>query len=157
MAHHFLEKNNETLTVQKMREQLREVGIEKIKLVPLIHYLIFKYKGISICDTIGKVVKIFFVQRIGITLSTLLRVIKKKFRRHSDCSMKYRQLWRPPERGKMKPARRRLPPRQLPQRPNAPPKKPREPQLRLALPNRNSKPLLRLLRYFDDFLFFFFG
>jgi len=45
MAHHFLEKNNETLTVQKMREQLREVGIEKIRLVPLIHYLIFKYKS----------------------------------------------------------------------------------------------------------------
>jgi len=45
MAHHFLEKNGETLTVQKMREQLREVGIEKIRLVPLIHYLIFKYKA----------------------------------------------------------------------------------------------------------------
>jgi len=48
MAHHFLEKNNETLTVQKMREQLREVGIDKVKLVPLIHYLIFKYKGTSL-------------------------------------------------------------------------------------------------------------
>jgi len=45
MAHHFLEKNNETLTVQKMREQLREVGIEKVRLVPLIHYLVFKYKA----------------------------------------------------------------------------------------------------------------
>jgi len=45
MAHHFLEKNEETLTVQKMREQLREVGIEKIRLVPLVHYLIFKYKA----------------------------------------------------------------------------------------------------------------
>jgi len=43
MAHHFLEKNSETLTVQKMREELRQVGVEKIKLVPLIHYLIFKY------------------------------------------------------------------------------------------------------------------
>jgi len=42
MAHHFLEKNAETLTVQKMREELRKVGIEKVKLVPLIHYLIFK-------------------------------------------------------------------------------------------------------------------
>jgi len=45
MAHHFLEKNDETLTVQKMREQLREVGIDKIRLVPLVHYLIFKYKA----------------------------------------------------------------------------------------------------------------
>ena len=45
MAHHFLEKNAETLTVQKMREELRAVGIEKIKLVPLIHYLIFRYKA----------------------------------------------------------------------------------------------------------------
>jgi len=49
MAHHFLEKNGETLTVQKMREQLREVGIDKIRLVPLIHYLIFKYKGNFFC------------------------------------------------------------------------------------------------------------
>jgi len=45
MAHHFLEKNEETLTVQKMREQLREVGIDKVRLVPLVHYLIFKYKA----------------------------------------------------------------------------------------------------------------
>jgi len=43
MAHHFLEKNDETLTVQKMREELRKVGIEKVKLVPLIHFLIFRY------------------------------------------------------------------------------------------------------------------
>jgi len=43
MAHHFLEKNNETLTVQQMREQLRQVGIDKVKLVPLIHYLIFRF------------------------------------------------------------------------------------------------------------------
>ena len=42
MAHHFLEKNNETLTVQQMRENLRQVGIEKVKLVPFIHYLIFR-------------------------------------------------------------------------------------------------------------------
>jgi len=45
MAHHFLEKNDETLTVHKMREQLREVGIEKVRLVPLVHYLIFRYKA----------------------------------------------------------------------------------------------------------------
>jgi len=45
MAHHFLEKNNETLTVQQMRENLRQVGIEKVKLVPFIHYLIFRYKA----------------------------------------------------------------------------------------------------------------
>lgn len=43
MAHHFLEKNNETLTVQQMREQLRTVGIEKVKLVPFIHFLIFRF------------------------------------------------------------------------------------------------------------------
>jgi len=44
-AHRFLEKYNETMTVSSMREKLRSTGAigVKIKLVPLIHLLIFKY------------------------------------------------------------------------------------------------------------------
>src|SRR5690348_15607804 len=45
MAHHFLEQLGETLTVLQMREHLRKVGIPSAKLVPLVHYLIFKYKA----------------------------------------------------------------------------------------------------------------
>lgn len=43
-AHQFLEQCKETLTVLQMREHIRSVGIEKVKLVPFIHYLIFRYK-----------------------------------------------------------------------------------------------------------------
>jgi len=43
-AHQFLEQCKETLTVLQMREHLRSVGIEKHKLVPFVHYLIFRYK-----------------------------------------------------------------------------------------------------------------
>ena len=44
-AHRFLEKYQETLTVQSMREKLRSTGAigSSFKLVPLIHILIFKY------------------------------------------------------------------------------------------------------------------
>jgi len=44
-AHRFLEKFDETMTVAAMREKLRSTGAigAKIKLVPLIHMLIFKY------------------------------------------------------------------------------------------------------------------
>jgi len=44
-AHRFLEKFNETLTVTAMREKLRSTGAigDRVKLVPLIHILIFKY------------------------------------------------------------------------------------------------------------------
>jgi len=44
MAHRFLELIKSTLTVREMREGLRAVGIEKVKHVPLINFLIFKYK-----------------------------------------------------------------------------------------------------------------
>ncbi|KAL6065555.1 Merozoite surface protein 3a [Balamuthia mandrillaris] len=44
-AHRFLEKYNETLTVQSMRDKLRSTGAitTSVKLVPLLHILIFKY------------------------------------------------------------------------------------------------------------------
>jgi chemotaxis protein histidine kinase CheA len=44
MTHHFLEQNKETLTVLQMREHLRSVGIEKVKLIPLTHFFIFRYR-----------------------------------------------------------------------------------------------------------------
>jgi len=44
MAHRFLELIKSTLTVREMREGLRAVGITKVKHVPLINFLIFKYK-----------------------------------------------------------------------------------------------------------------
>ncbi len=43
-AHRFLEQINETMTVASMRELLRGVGVQKIKYVPLVHYLIARYK-----------------------------------------------------------------------------------------------------------------
>jgi chromosome segregation ATPase len=44
--HRFLEQFKETLTVREMRDNLRETGaIDKVpKNIPLIHYLIFRYK-----------------------------------------------------------------------------------------------------------------
>jgi len=46
-AHRFLEKVGETLTVVSLRDRLRKSGAinekEKLKLVPLTHYLLFKY------------------------------------------------------------------------------------------------------------------
>ena len=44
MAHRFLELIHSTLTVREMREGLRAVGITKVKAVPLVNFLIFKYK-----------------------------------------------------------------------------------------------------------------
>jgi len=46
-AHKFLEEHGETLTVMAMREKLRQTGAiapsDRPKLVPLIHYLLFRY------------------------------------------------------------------------------------------------------------------
>jgi len=46
-AHRFIELIHETLTVMAMRDKLRKVGAigqtERPKLVPLIHYLLYKY------------------------------------------------------------------------------------------------------------------
>merc|ERR1712137_1318744 len=48
-AHVFLEKFDETLTVRDMREKLRSTGAigqsERPKLVPLTHYLLYKYNA----------------------------------------------------------------------------------------------------------------
>merc|ERR1712063_198584 len=48
-AHVFLEKFSETLTVREMRDKLRSTGAigqsERPKLVPLTHYLLFRYEG----------------------------------------------------------------------------------------------------------------
>jgi len=47
MAHKFLEEFKETLTVRELRAKLRSTGAigetERPKIVPLTHYLIFKY------------------------------------------------------------------------------------------------------------------
>jgi len=43
MAHRFLETNKETLTVKELRDKLYAIGIERIKVVPLVYYLIFRY------------------------------------------------------------------------------------------------------------------
>jgi len=46
-AHVFLEKFDETLTVREMRAKLRQTGAigeaERPQLVPLIHYLLFRF------------------------------------------------------------------------------------------------------------------
>jgi len=46
IMHKFLESFKETLTVREMRDTLKETGAIKTtpKLIPLVHYLIFKYK-----------------------------------------------------------------------------------------------------------------
>jgi DNA repair exonuclease SbcCD ATPase subunit len=43
LAHRFLEQNKETHTVKELRDKLYAIGIERIKLVPLCYYYIFKY------------------------------------------------------------------------------------------------------------------
>jgi len=43
LAHRFLELNKETLTVKELRDKLYSIGIERIKVVPLVYYLIFRY------------------------------------------------------------------------------------------------------------------
>lgn len=44
IAHRFLERRGETLTVREMREVLREIDIDTNKNVSLSEYLIFRYK-----------------------------------------------------------------------------------------------------------------
>jgi len=46
IMHKFLEFFKETLTVREMRDNLKETGAIKVtpKLIPIVHYLIFKYK-----------------------------------------------------------------------------------------------------------------
>lgn len=45
LAHRFLERIKATLSVRDMRNKLREVGIEKVKYVPLCNYLVFHYSA----------------------------------------------------------------------------------------------------------------
>jgi len=48
-AHRFLESINETLTVTELRQNLRDTGAlgasDRPKLVPVIHYLLFRYRS----------------------------------------------------------------------------------------------------------------
>ena len=47
-AHRFLEQNKETVTVAALRQRLAEIGVDKNskrKYVPLVHYLLFRYKS----------------------------------------------------------------------------------------------------------------
>jgi hypothetical protein len=48
-AHRFLESINETKTVKELRDSLRDTGAlgpnERPKLVPLVHYLLYRYRG----------------------------------------------------------------------------------------------------------------
>eukprot|EP01087_Luapelamoeba_hula_P003899 TRINITY_DN1377_c0_g1_i1.p1 TRINITY_DN1377_c0_g1~~TRINITY_DN1377_c0_g1_i1.p1 ORF type:complete len:308 (-),score=64.45 TRINITY_DN1377_c0_g1_i1:35-838(-) len=43
-AHRFLELNQETLTVVAYREHMRSIGIQQVKMVPLVQFLIFRYR-----------------------------------------------------------------------------------------------------------------
>jgi len=42
-AHRFLEAIGETLTVLAMREKLTSYGVERVRNVPLAHYLMWKF------------------------------------------------------------------------------------------------------------------
>jgi len=44
-AHRFLEKINTTMTVAELRDYIRSIGVDKVKYVPLVHYLIARYKA----------------------------------------------------------------------------------------------------------------
>jgi len=43
-AHRFLEQIQSTMTVRSMRDMLRDVGIDRVNYVSLVHYLIARYK-----------------------------------------------------------------------------------------------------------------
>eukprot|EP01103_Thecamoeba_quadrilineata_P019857 TRINITY_DN8247_c0_g1_i1.p1 TRINITY_DN8247_c0_g1~~TRINITY_DN8247_c0_g1_i1.p1 ORF type:complete len:299 (+),score=112.72 TRINITY_DN8247_c0_g1_i1:34-930(+) len=44
-AHRFLEQINSTMTVSELREYIRSVGVEKVRYIPLSHYLLARYKA----------------------------------------------------------------------------------------------------------------
>jgi len=84
-AHRFLEKHNETLTVQAMREKLRATGAigASVRLVPLIHVLIFKYGAdwhylVSFSFLILYQTKVRFNQSLLILRLMLLKVTRRK-------------------------------------------------------------------------------
>jgi len=44
-AHRFLEHIKGTMTAVEMRDYIRSVGVDKVKYVPLAHYLLARYKA----------------------------------------------------------------------------------------------------------------
>jgi len=45
LAHRFLEQINSTMTITELRDYIRSIGIDKVRYVPLVHYLIAKHKA----------------------------------------------------------------------------------------------------------------
>jgi len=45
LAHRFLEQINSTMTITELRDYIRSIGVEKVRYVPLVHYLIARYKA----------------------------------------------------------------------------------------------------------------
>jgi vacuolar-type H+-ATPase subunit I/STV1 len=43
--HRFLEQLNSTMTVRELRDYIRSIGVEKVKYVPMCHYLIARFKA----------------------------------------------------------------------------------------------------------------
>jgi len=44
-AHRFLEQINSPMTVQELRNYIRSIGVDKVKYVPLTHYLLARFKA----------------------------------------------------------------------------------------------------------------
>jgi DNA repair exonuclease SbcCD ATPase subunit len=44
-AHRFLEQINSTMTIAELREFLRTSGVDKVKYVPLVHFLLARFKA----------------------------------------------------------------------------------------------------------------
>jgi len=45
LAHRFLEQINSTMTITELREYIRSIGVDKVRYVPLVHYLLARYKA----------------------------------------------------------------------------------------------------------------
>jgi len=44
-AHRFLEQINSTMTVPELRNYIRTIGVDRVKYIPLVHYLLARYKA----------------------------------------------------------------------------------------------------------------
>jgi len=44
-AHRFLEQIDTTMTVQELRNYIRSIGVDRVKYIPLVHYLLARYKA----------------------------------------------------------------------------------------------------------------
>jgi len=44
-AHRFLEQINSTMTITELRDYIRSIGVDRVKYVPLVHYLLARYKA----------------------------------------------------------------------------------------------------------------